>query len=251
MPDAARKTLFSTYDLNGLELKNRVVMASMTRGRARNQGLVPTELHVEYYRQRASAGLVLTESTWVSRASIGVINVPGLFTAEQTEGWRKVVEAVHGQGGRIYAEVAHSGAVSHPDFFDGKPPLAPSAVNPGVKSFTPTGFKDTVTPREMTVEQIEATIRDYAAAGRNAKQAGFDGVELHLGHDVPAPRVSQQRPESPAGPVRRQSRKARAHRRRDPRRARLGLGARPRRRQTQPRGRDGRLWSDRPDGGDL
>ena len=179
MPDAARKTLFSTYDLNGLELKNRVVMASMTRGRARNEGLVPTELHVEYYRQRASAGLVLTESTWVSRASIGVINVPGLFTAEQTEGWRKVVEAVHGQGGRIYAEVAHSGAVSHPDFFDGKPPLAPSAVNPGVKSFTPTGFKDTVTPREMTVEQIEATIRGYAAAGRNAKQAGFDGVELH------------------------------------------------------------------------
>lgn len=177
--DAAQKTLFSTYDLTGTDLKNRVVMASMTRGRARNERLVPTELHVEYYRQRASAGLILTESTWVSRESIGFINVPGLFTAEQTEGWRKVVEAVHAAGGRIYSQLAHSGAVSHPDFFDGEPPLAPSAVNPGLKSFTPTGFKDTVTPREMTVEQIKATIGDYAAAARNAKQAGFDGVELH------------------------------------------------------------------------
>lgn len=179
MLDAAQKTLFSSYDLNGLELKNRVVMASMTRGRARNEGLTPTELHVEYYRQRASAGLILTESTWVSRESIGFINVPGLFTAEQTKGWRNVVEAVHAAGGRIYSQLAHSGAGSHPDFFDGKPPLAPSAVNPGLKSFTPTGFKDTVTPREMTVEQIKTTIRDYAAAARNAKEAGFDGVELH------------------------------------------------------------------------
>lgn len=179
MLDTEQKTLFSTYDLKGLGLKNRVVMASMTRGRARNEGLVPTELHVEYYRQRASAGLILTEATWVSRESIGVINVPGLFTPEQTDGWRKVVDAVHTEGGRIYVQLAHSGAVSHPDFFDGELPLAPSAVNPGLKSFTPTGFKDTVTPRAMTVEQIEATIRDYAAAARNARAAGFDGVELH------------------------------------------------------------------------
>jgi N-ethylmaleimide reductase len=179
VPDADQQTLFSPYSLGGLELKNRVVMASMTRGRARNEGLVPTALHVEYYRQRATAGLILTESTWVSRESIGFINVPGLFTAEQTEGWRQVVDAVHAEGGRIYAQLAHSGAVSHPDFFSGEPPLAPSAVNPGLKSFTPEGFKDTVTPRAMTAEQIKATIGDYAAAGRNAKAAGFDGVELH------------------------------------------------------------------------
>jgi len=179
MADTDRKTLFSPFSLSGLELKNRVVMASMTRGRARNDGLIPTPLHVEYYRQRASAGLIMTEATWVSRESIGFINVPGLFTAEQVEGWRAVTDAVHAEGGRIYSQLAHSGAVSHPDFFKGEPPLAPSAVNPGLKSFTPEGFKDTVTPRAMTVEQVKATIADYAAAAHNARTAGFDGIELH------------------------------------------------------------------------
>ncbi|WP_426413352.1 alkene reductase [Bradyrhizobium ganzhouense] len=179
MPDGEQKTLFSTYDLNGLALNNRVAMASMTRGRARNEGLVPTELHVEYYRQRATAGLILTEATWISRESIGFINVPGLFTLEQAGAWRKVVDGVHAKGGRIYVQLAHTGAVSHPDFFDGELPLAPSAVNPGLMSFTPTGFKDTVMPRAMTVGQIKATVLDYAAAARNAKAAGFDGVELH------------------------------------------------------------------------
>jgi N-ethylmaleimide reductase len=179
MPDTDRQTLFSPFSLGGLELKNRVVMASMTRGRARNDGLIPTPLHVEYYRQRASAGLIMTEATWVSRESIGFINVPGLFTAEQAEGWRAVTDAVHAEGGRIYSQLAHSGAGSHPDFFKGEPPLGPSAINPGLKSFTPEGFKDTVTPRAMTVEQVKATIADYAAAARNARAAGFDGVELH------------------------------------------------------------------------
>ena len=179
MPDTDRQTLFSPFSLGGLELKNRVVMASMTRGRARNDGLIPTPLHVEYYRQRASAGLIMTEATWVSRESIGFINVPGLFTAEQAEGWRAVTDAVHAEGGRIYSQLAHSGAGSHPDFFKGEPPLGPSAINPGLKSFTPEGFKDTVTPRAMTVEQVKATIADYAAAAHNARAAGFDGVELH------------------------------------------------------------------------
>lgn len=178
MTDVER-TLFLPYNFNGLRLKNRIVMASMTRGRARNEGLVPTGLHVEYYQQRAGAGLILTEATWVSPGAIGFINVPGLYTDAQTEGWRKVVDAVHAEGGRIYAQLAHSGAVSHPDFFNGEPPLAPSPVNPGLKSFTPGGFKDTVTPREMTVEQIGATVQDYASAARNAREAGFDGVEVH------------------------------------------------------------------------
>jgi N-ethylmaleimide reductase len=88
---------------------------------------------------------------------------------------------VHAEGGRIYLQIAHSGSVSHPDFFDGKPPLAPSAVNPGLKAFTPEGFKDTVTPREMSLAQIKMTISDYATAAKNAKTAGFDGVELHSG----------------------------------------------------------------------
>jgi N-ethylmaleimide reductase len=177
LPD--EEPLFTPYALGGLQLRNRVVMASMTRGRARNAELAPTELHVEYYRQRATAGLILTEGTWISPRAIGFVNAPGLFTERQIEGWRAVTSAVHSEGGAIFAQLAHSGAVSHPDFFDGELPPAPSAVNPGLRSFTPTGFKDTVTPRAMTVEQIEATIRDYSTAARNAKAAGFDGVELH------------------------------------------------------------------------
>jgi N-ethylmaleimide reductase len=180
MLDNTRSGLFSPYTLSsGLELKNRVVMAPMTRGRARNAGLVPTEFHVEYYRQRASAGLIITEAAWVSLEAIGFINVPGIFSPEQVEGWKKVTDAVHAEGGRIYLQVAHSGAGSHPDFFAGRPPLAPSAVNPGLRSFTNEGSKETVTPRAMTLDQIKSTIEDYAAAAKNARTAGFDGIELH------------------------------------------------------------------------
>jgi len=181
MSQTVNNSLFTPFDLGERPLRNRIVMAPMTRGRARNTGLVPTDLHVEYYRQRASAGLIVTEATWVSREGIGFINVPGLFTPEQVEGWRAVTDAVHAAGGTIFAQLAHSGAVSHPDFFNGMPPLAPSAVNPGLRSFTTEGFKETVTPRAMTIEDIKRTIDDYAAAARNARAAGFDGVEVHAG----------------------------------------------------------------------
>ena len=172
-------TLFAPYKLGQIELKNRVVMASMTRGRTTNPDHVPNELQVQYYRQRASAGLILTEGTWVSRDAIGFINVPGLFTTAQADGWRNVTDAVHAEGGIIFAQLAHSGAISHPDFFNGELPLAPSAVNPGLQAFTPAGFKDTVTPRAMTLDEILRTIGDYRSAARNAQEAGFDGVELH------------------------------------------------------------------------
>lgn len=181
MSQSAKNSLFTPLDLGERQLKNRIVMAPMTRGRARNTGLVPTDLHVEYYRQRASAGLILTEATWVSTESIGFINVPGLFTPEQVEGWRAVTEAVHAEGGTIFAQLAHSGSISHPDFFDGAPPLAPSAVNPGLRAFTPEGFKETVTPRAMTIGDIKRTVSDYATASKNARAAGFDGVEVHAG----------------------------------------------------------------------
>ena len=173
------QSLFDPFLLGGRLLKNRIVMAPMTRGRARNAGLVPTDLHVEYYRQRASAGLTLTEATWVNRNGIGFINVPGLFTSAQVEGWRAVTDAVHASGGMIYVQLVHSGAVSHPDFLDGVPPLAPSAVNPGLRSFTTEGFKETVTPRAMTIEDIQTTVSDYVSAAKNARLAGFDGVEVH------------------------------------------------------------------------
>ncbi|MEI9983854.1 MAG: alkene reductase [Aliidongia sp.] len=172
-------TLLAPYRLGESLLRNRVVMASMTRGRSANVELVPTELHVEYYRQRASAGLIMTEGTWVSAQAIGSINVPGLFTDQQVVAWQVVTDAVHGAGGRIYAQLGHSGAVSHPDLFGGQLPVAPSAINPGQRSFTAQGFKETVTPRAMSLAEIEATTADYAAAARNARRAGFDGVELH------------------------------------------------------------------------
>ncbi len=179
MSQTAKDLLFTPFDLGGRELKNRIIMAPTTRGRAGNPGLVPTELHVEYYRQRASAGLIVTEATCVNREGIGFINVPGLFTPEQVDGWRAVTDAVHASGGAIFAQLAHSGAVSHPDFFYGEPPLAPSAINPDLKSFTAEGFKGTVTPRAMTIDEIKTTVDDYATAARNARSAGFDGVEVH------------------------------------------------------------------------
>ena len=113
----AVNSLFSPFLLGDCGLKNRIVMAPMTRGRARNAELVPTDLHVEYYRQRASAGLIITEATWVNQDGIGFVNVPGLFTAQQVAAWRAVTDAVHAAGGVIFAQLAHSGAVSHPDFF--------------------------------------------------------------------------------------------------------------------------------------
>jgi N-ethylmaleimide reductase len=179
MASTVSPTLFTPTRSGSLELPNRVIMASMTRGRATNRGLVPTSLHVEYYRQRASAGLVISEAIWISERAIGFVNVPGLFTSEQLIGWRAVTDAVHAEGGRIFAQLAHSGAVSHPDFFDGALPLAPSAVNPGLRSFTVEGFKPTVIPRAMTIDEIHATRDAYRAAARNARAAGFDGVELH------------------------------------------------------------------------
>ena len=172
-------SLFLPYDTGALKLSNRIVMASMTRGRARNTGMAPGALHVEYYRQRATAGLIITEGTWVSRRGVGFINVPGLFCAEQVDGWRAVTDAVHGAGGLIFAQLAHSGAVSHPDFFDGDLPWAPSAINPGQRSFTPSGFKETLAPRPMTIEDIRTTVAEYALAARHARDAGFDGVEIH------------------------------------------------------------------------
>ncbi|WP_436491640.1 alkene reductase [Chitinophaga sp. ARDCPP14] len=171
--------LLEEYQIGDLKLKNRVVMASLTRGRATNKGLVPTPLMARYYAQRASAGLILSEGTWVNPKSIGFINVPGIYTQEQIEGWKLVTQAVHNKGGLIFSQLGHIGAASHPDFFDGELPAGPSAINPQNHSYTPQGFKDTQTPREFTVAEIKQTIQDYRQAAKNAKEAGFDGVEVH------------------------------------------------------------------------
>lgn len=174
-----QNTLLTTYSLGDLKLPNRIVMASLTRARATNSEMMPTELHAQYYAQRASAGIILTESVWISQHAIGFLNIPGIFTRQQTEAWKKVTNAVHEKGGRIFLQLSHIGAASHPDFKNGKIPLGPSAINPEEKSFTPDGFKDTVTPKAYSIEEIKGTIEEFRQAAINAKEAGFDGVELH------------------------------------------------------------------------
>lgn len=165
--------------LGGLRLPNRVVMAPLTRARAANEGRTPTELHTAYYAQRASAGLIVTEGTWVSERAVGFLNVPGIYSDEQVDAWRRVTEVVHAVGGRIVQQLWHSGAASHPDHLDGALPAGPSAINPHEQSFTADGFKPTPTPRAMTLADVADTVAEFRNAAANARRAGFDGVEIH------------------------------------------------------------------------
>jgi N-ethylmaleimide reductase len=171
--------LFTPVQLGHIALPNRIVMASMTRGRTNNPGLIPNALNAEYYAQRADAGLILSEGTWPGAQAIGYVNAPGIFTDEQALGWRQVVTAVHRAGGRIVSQLGHVGAMSHPDYFDGEPPKGPSAVNPQQRVFTPSGFKETVTPLAMTLDDIRKALDQFGFAATRARDAGFDGVELH------------------------------------------------------------------------
>jgi len=172
--------LLQSYNLGDFELPNRIVMAPMTRSRADNSENKPTKkLQGVYYKQRASAGLIITEGSQVSSEAVGYINTPGIYTEEQVKGWKKVTKKVHKAGGQIFIQLWHVGRMSHPDFHEGNLPLAPSAINPNAKSFTPNGFKDTVSPKAMTLAEIEKTVKDFANAAKNAMKAGFDGVEIH------------------------------------------------------------------------
>lgn len=173
------QALLTSYTLGDLELKNRVVMAPMTRSRADNPENAPTAVHAEYYRQRSSAGLIISEGSQVSKRAVGYIHTPGIYSKAQVEGWRKVTEAVHEEGGKIFIQLWHVGRMSHPDFHNGALPLAPSAINPHAKSFTPEGFKETVAPKEMSLDEIRQTVADFKQAAKNAMEAGFDGVEIH------------------------------------------------------------------------
>ncbi|WP_063734553.1 alkene reductase [Streptomyces sp. RTd22] len=170
--------LLSPADLGGFRMPNRVVMAPVTRARAAGDGLVPTAMHAAYYGQRASAGLIIAEGTWVGEQAIGFVNVPGIYTEEQVAAWRRVTGVVHALGGRIVLQLWHTGAASHPDHLGGRRPAGPSAINPRTRSFTSGGFKETVTPRAMTTADIAATVADFGAASENARRAGFDGVEI-------------------------------------------------------------------------
>lgn len=154
-------------------------MAPMTRSRANNDDLAANELIAEYYAQRSSAGLIITEGTPVSKMANGYINVPGIYSEKQIDGWKKVTEAVHSKGGKIFAQLWHVGRISHPDLLDGNLPLGPSAINPYVKAYTNDGFVDTVAPKEMSIQEIQNTILDFKQGAINAITAGFDGVEIH------------------------------------------------------------------------
>ncbi|WP_018681713.1 hypothetical protein [Actinokineospora enzanensis] len=170
-------TLLSPLTLGDLTLPNRIVMAPLTRARATDG--VPTERHATYYAQRATAGLIITEGTWVSERAIGFVGVPGLYSEAQVTGWRRVTDVVRAHGGRMIAQLWHSGAVSHPDLLGGTRPAGPSAIDPQEICHTPSGPRPTVTPREMTADDIRTAIDDYRTASANARRAGFAGVEIH------------------------------------------------------------------------
>ena len=171
--------LLTPVKLGRYELTNRVVMAPMTRSRAYNRERAPTELNVEYYAQRTGAGLIVTEGSQISPQGVGYVHTPGIHSAAQIKGWKKVTQAVHARGGLIFSQLWHVGFVSHPDFHDGALPVSASAVNPHSKSFTPQGLKDTVTPRALETAEVKAVVQDYVQAAKNAIEAGFDGVEIH------------------------------------------------------------------------
>ncbi|NUS56645.1 MAG: alkene reductase [Streptomycetaceae bacterium] len=173
--------LFRPHRSRRLDLRNRIAMAPMTRGRADDATGVPSPLASTYYRQRAGAGLLITEGAYVNRLAKGGPGIPGIHTDAQTDGWRAVPDAVHAEGGTIFAQLWHVGRMSHPRVLpDGELPVAPSAVRiDGASIFTQDGWVDHVTPRALTADEIDRTVRDFARAAENAVAAGFDGVEIH------------------------------------------------------------------------
>ena len=172
--------LLQSYKMGNLQLPNRVIMAPMTRNRATNEFNRPTEeLHGVYYPQRASAGLIITEGSQISKEAVGYINTPGIYSKQQVDGWKMVNKKVQEAGGRIFIQLWHVGRISHPDFHGGNLPLAPSALNPKSEVFTPDGKKKTVTPKTMSISDIKRTVNDFVKAADNAMEAGFDGIEIH------------------------------------------------------------------------
>ncbi|HSQ24199.1 MAG TPA: alkene reductase [Pyrinomonadaceae bacterium] len=172
-------TLFDPLRVGNLELSNRIIMAPMTRSRANDEGIQPPYA-AEYYGQRRSAGLIITEATNISPMAKGYVRTPGIYTEAQIESWKLVTDAVHAKGGKIFIQLFHTGRIALPDFLpDHVQPVAPSPVRAKGQNYTDEGMKEFVTPRQLTPEEIERTVRDFASAARNGIAAGFDGVELH------------------------------------------------------------------------
>jgi N-ethylmaleimide reductase len=171
--------LFAPVQLGNLSLANRIVMAPLTRSRA-GAGDVPGPMNAEYYAQRASAGLIISEATQISQQGKGYAYAPGIYTDAQVAGWTLVTDAVHAAGGRIFCQLWHVGRISHPDLQPGGGlPVSASAIRPEGQAFTETGFKPHVTPRALETAEIPGIIADYRHAAACAERAGFDGVEVH------------------------------------------------------------------------
>jgi 2,4-dienoyl-CoA reductase-like NADH-dependent reductase (Old Yellow Enzyme family) len=171
-------SLFDPIDLGAIAAPNRIIMAPLTRGRA-GPGFVPNELARDYYRQRASSGLIISEATGISQEGLGWPSAPGLWTDAQVEGWKPVTDAVHEAGGRIVAQLWHMGRLVHSVFNDGKPPVSASATVGEGRAHTPVGRMDLEEARALRIDEIPRVIADYVHAAENAKKAGFDGVQLH------------------------------------------------------------------------
>lgn len=171
--------LFSPLTLGAISMKNRIVMAPLTRNRA-GEGGVPHALNVKYYEQRASAGLIITEATPISAMAHGYPALPGIYTDAQVRGWKLVTDAVHAKGGKIVIQLWHVGRISHPSLLPNNvQPVAPSAIKPAGQAFTYQGLQDYVEPRALQVSELPAIIQDYVHATKCAIAAGFDGVEIH------------------------------------------------------------------------
>ncbi|MCH9755932.1 MAG: alkene reductase [Gammaproteobacteria bacterium] len=180
--DVKSNPLFQSFDLKGLNLRNRVVMAPLTRCRATHGTDAPHALNAEYYAQRADAGLIIAEATQISPVGKGYAWTPGIYSPEQIEGWRLVTDAVHAEGGAIFLQLWHVGRVSHASIQPkGAAPVAPSAIKPnGLKTFIEDGgFSEVGMPRAFLLDEIQETIKAYQTAAENAIKAGFDGVEIH------------------------------------------------------------------------
>ena len=171
-------TLFDPIQVGDLTWPNRIVMAPLTRCRA-SAGRVPNALMAEYYAQRASAGLILSEATAIMPMGVGYPDTPGIWSEEQVEGWKQVTRAVHAAGGRIFMQLWHVGRVSHPDHLEGELPVAPSAIAPDGHVNLLRPIRSFVVPRALETDEIPAIIEAYRKGAENAKRAGFDGVELH------------------------------------------------------------------------
>ena len=172
--------LFQSFDLRGLTLANRMVMAPMTRGRS-GKDRIPNEIMAKYYRQRATAGLIVTEGTTISTQANGWNESPGIYTDEMAEGWKQVTSAVHQEGGKIFMQLWHTGRASHSSYHDGELAVAPSAIkiDNGELQHTSGGKVPYEVPRALETEEIPLIVADYAKAAERAKAAGFDGVEIH------------------------------------------------------------------------